>query len=464
MLTFSHSLRCKSLLVPLLVCVTVLSGCATSRDVPMLIADMPSRWMATVMQQAAAPRDDWWRAFGDPALDRLIEDALRTNNDLAVAAIRVYRAQLQAGLADTNLTPNVTLRASSDVSRTLDTNDTSRAASIRGTLGYELDLWGKLAAQRDVARWALEATQAECDAARLSLIGTTASLYWRIGYLNRLIALGDANVADAERTLAIVRSRYAAGALSGLDVAQAEQDLSVQRATQTQWLRQRTESRNALAILFDRPPNTVAGEPTTLPDRALPDIAAGLPAELLSRRPDLRVAESQLRESLANVDVVRTSFYPSFTLTGTAGTTSVSLARVLQNPVGTLGVGLALPFVEWNTMQLQIKVSKTQYEEAVVRFRQNLYRALAEVENGLAAREQFDREANDLQQSLSQAQRAEAIAKARFRARATGVQPWLDQQQRLRDAQRAMALNTLNRLRVRMELFQALGGGAAPSA
>ncbi|MBK1818667.1 efflux transporter outer membrane subunit [Burkholderia orbicola] len=439
----------------------LLAGCAGARHDPLPAVAMPANWAAPVAADAPAATGDWWRSFGDPQLDALIDDALRANNDLAIAAIRVYRAQLQAGLVDTNLTPNVTLGANGAVSHTLDTHQTSRASGVNGSLSYEIDLWGRLAALRDAARWEADATAADLEAARLSLIGTTAALYWQIGYLNRQIALGDANIAYAERTLALVRSRHTAGAVSGLDLAQAEQSLAAQRAAQTQLIQQRTENRHALAILFDRPPQQRATEPAALPDAAPPDVAAGLPASLLGRRPDLRAAEFRLRESLAQVDATRTSFYPTFTLTGSAGTTSTSLERVLTNPVGTLGLGLALPFIQWNTMQLQIRVSKSQYEEAVVGFRQRLYTALAEVENALSARVQLEREAEQRALSLAQAQRAERLAAARFAAGATAVQPWLDQQQVLRSAQSADELTRLNRLNNQMKLYRALGGGTS---
>ncbi|MCG1041951.1 efflux transporter outer membrane subunit [Mycetohabitans sp. B8] len=455
----------------------LLAGCTNARRQPLPAVGLPAHWTAYDASGATAqthpcaafsPAEpcaaasipaDWWRSFGDPVLDRLIADALAVNNDLAAAAIRVYRAQLRANLVATNLTPTVTLGGNGRVSRTLDSHQTLRASSVSGSLNYELDLWGKLDAQRDAARWEADATQADREAARLSLIGTTAALYWQIGYLNQQIALGDANIAYARRTLALVRARHAAGAVSGLDVAQAEQSLSTQRAMQTQWIQQRTEDRHALAILFDRPPQARAAEPAALPDRPLPAVPAGLPADLLARRPDLRAAEFRLRGLLANVDITRTHFYPSLTLTSSVGTSSMSLERALSNPIATLGLGLALPFIQRNTMQLQIKVSQTQYEEAVVNFRQQLYTALGEVENALSARVQLEQESEQRTLSLAQAQRAEALARARFVAGATGVQPWLDQQQRLRDAQSADALNRLHRLNNRMTLYKALGGG-----
>lgn len=434
------------------------AGAATSGVSMASNASNPVDPVDPVDPLAAAIAPEFWRAFGDPVLDRLIAEVLAVNTDLAAAGIRAYRAQLQSGLADTNLTPSVSVNGKGGVSRTLDTQTMARSSSLNATAQYEVDLWGKLAAQRDAARWEYEATQADREAARLSIISQTAQYYWTLGYLNQIIAYSQSNIAYAERVVALARSRYAAGAVSALDVAQAEQSLADQRATLTQQLQQRTENRNALAILFDRAPEQMAAEPSTLPTQALPDVPAGLPAELLGRRPDLRAAEWRLRESLANVDVTRTGFYPTFSLTGSLGTTSSTLERVLSNPIAALGAGLTLPFIQWNTMQLQIKVSQTQYEENVVNFRKSLYTALSEVENALSARDQLTRESEQRVLSLAQAQRAESLLRSRYLAGAIDIQPWLQQQKSLRDSQAAEAQVRLNRLNNRMALYKALGG------
>lgn len=459
----------------------LLAGCAGGvRHDPLPAVPVPAQWAgatpnaATTAVTAAASQaggpaasdvtaPEFWRAFGDPVLDGLIADVLAVNNDLAAAGIRAYRARLQAGLADTNLTPSLAIEGKGGVSRSLDTHAMSRSSALNATASYELDLWGKLAAQRDAARWEFEATEADLQAARLSIISQTAQYYWTIGYLNQIIAYSESNIAYGERVLALVRSRHAAGAVSALDVAQAEQALADQRAALTQQWQQRAETRNALAILFDRPPQQAAAEPSTLPKQALPAVPAGLPAELLGRRPDLRAAELRLRETLANVDVTRTSFYPTFTLTGSLGTASSTLERVLANPIGTLGAGLSLPFIQWNTMQLQIKVSKTQYEEAVVTFRKRLFTALGEVENALSARDQLARESEQRALSLAQAQRAEALLRSRYLAGAIDIQPWLQQQKLLRDSQSAEAQVRLNLLNNRMTLYKALGGADHPA-
>jgi len=226
-------------------------------------------------------------------------------------------------------------------------------------------------------------------------------------------------------------------------------------------VQQRVEARNALAILLNQPPESDVAEPPELSKAPLPSVSAGIPAEILANRPDLHAAELRLRESLVNVDVTRTSFYPTFTLTGSLGTASTTLVNLLRNPIATLGAGLSLPFVQWNTMQLSVRVSQTQYEEAVVNYRQRLYTALAEVENSLSARTQMVAEEEKLRLAVTQAQRAESIARFRFKSGFTDLQQWLYAQSSLRNAERSLILNRLNQLNNMVNLYKALGLGAA---
>lgn len=420
---------------------------------------LPGAWQSRAFTGAdVAEREKWWKKFNDPVLDELIDRALSANNDLAAATIKVARARLQSGLADTNLTPSVSVSGSGSISRDLRNSTETQAYSVTGSLSYELDLWGKLAAARDSAKWEAEATEVDRQNTALSLIGTTAADYWQVAYLNQRITLSENSIAYAEKTLELVEAKYKAGAVSGLDVVQSRQTLVSQRAALTDLIRQRTEARNALAILFDQAPQNSLPERSRLPDGSLPVVEPGLPASLLGRRPDLRAAEFRLREYLANVDQSRASFYPSFTLTGSLGTTSTSLKDVLQNPAATLGAGLVLPFVQWSTMQLTVKISQATYAEAVVNFRQTLYKALCDVENALSALSQYQAASVSLEASLAFARRAEQLAEARYRAGASGVQTWLDAQETRRTAETTLATNRLNRLKSVMTLYQALGG------
>jgi Outer membrane protein len=152
-----------------------------------------------------------------------------------------------------------------------------------------------------------------------------------------------------------------------LDLTQAEQAIQSQQATLSQIEQQRVETRTALAVLMNMPVQQLSiQEPKRLPNIALPSIEAGLPASLLSRRPDLRATELRLRKALANKDANKASYYPSISLTGSLSTgvgTSSSLSDALKNPVATLGAGLSLPFLQWNDMKRDLQVNELEYEK-----------------------------------------------------------------------------------------------------
>ena len=305
----------------------------------------------------------------------------------------------------------------------------------------------------------LWATELDRQSTVLSLAATTASLYWQIGYLNQRISLSLSSIEYARKTLTLVRVQKAAGAATGLEILEAQRSLASQEASHTQLIQQRVEARNALAILVDGPPSKLLiHEPANLERISLPGVDAGMPAQLLGRRPDLRAAEARLRSVLAETDATRASYYPSINLSGSYGGSSEQLSRLLSNPIATLGVELALPFVQWRDMQRNIKISENEYQQAIVTFRQNLYTALSEVENALSARKQYHLQAEQLEASLNAARQAEAIYRLRYQAGATMLQTWIDAQENRRQAEVNLAENRYNQLVNHVTLVKALGG------
>lgn len=420
----------------------------------------PAQWQAPV-PPAAQAGTVWWRNFQDPVLDTLVETALARNNDLAAAALRVQRARLQAGLAQRDLYPSLSGSGSFNRSRMLNGDQRiTRNTNVELSSSWELDLWGRLARTRDAAEWEAQASEADRQAAVLSLIGTTANLYWRTGYLNQRLDSSDASTAYAQRTLELVLEQYAAGAVSQLEVADARQNLASQLAARTELAQQRVEAINGLAILFDGPPDRIVADPLRLPAGDIPGVQAGLPAELLGRRPDLLAAEARLRAALARTDATRASYYPPLTLTGALGSASTSLGHLLANPVASLGAGLALPFLQWQQMTLNLRISRTDYEILVTTFRQTLYQAMADVENALAARQQLAEQHGLLREALQAAQLAEQLYEARYQAGAVSLRAWLDAQERRRQAEVAVDENHFARLRNQVQVYQALGGDA----
>jgi NodT family efflux transporter outer membrane factor (OMF) lipoprotein len=444
----------------------LLSACASSGSYQRPDVNVPEGWQqagdsaqAPARQMAQSTLVPWWQGMQDPVLTRLIQDALARNNDLALAAIQVRRAQLVAGQAASDQLPSFAVQGNSSASRKLDGGGpTTRQHSVSAGVSWEIDLWGRLAALRNAADWEAQATEEDRQAAAMSLVGTVANLYWQIAYLNQRVEASQQSIDYARQTLTLVQAQYKVGAASGLEIAQATQSLATLEASHTQWLQQRVQARNALAILFDAPPSVAAKESLRLPEGALPEVRPGAPASLLTRRPDLRAAELRLRKSLATVDATRGSFFPALTLTGSVGGSSDTLSKVLSDPVGTLGAGLVLPFVQWREMQRSIDISKADYEAAVLGYRQSWYQALSDVENALSARLQYEIQGDRLAVAVQAARDAERLSEARYRAGAVPLKTWLDAQETRRQAEVNLAANRLNRLSALVTLYQAAGG------
>ncbi|HTH77246.1 MAG TPA: TolC family protein [Trinickia sp.] len=450
--------------------VPLLAGCAQSaRQVAPPMPELPTQWRAadtsSVVSEPKSQGDptrsdriQWWQAFGDASLDALIEEALAKNADLADAAILVRRARIEAGLVGARLGPQASMGISADAARDLDTGHAGVRSGVNGTVSYELDLWGKLAARRDEAAWRAHASEADREAAALALIGATAKLYWRIGHLNEVMALGQAAIVDAERIVSIAEARLAAGASSSLDVVEARQQLAQVRADVLLWQQQREAKRNALALLLGTAPESRRAEPIDLSSSVVPKVPPRAPALMLAHRPDVRAAEWRLRAQLARIDFSRASLYPSFTLTGEFGTSSDMLVRAVQNPVASIGAAIALPFLQWNTLQLNTALANVDFERASVDFRRVLYRALADVEDALVVKAQLDSAASIRWQAASDAAMASALVRTRYENGAIDIAPLLDARRGERKAQLDRAANRLARLENRMDLFLALGG------
>ncbi|WP_333490740.1 efflux transporter outer membrane subunit [Burkholderia gladioli] len=423
--------------------------------------ELPAGWRGTYATtgQQVADGGAWWKRFGDPQLDALIERALRTNNDLAAAGIRLYSARLQAGLTNTNLTPNVSVSAGPSYSRNLTRGGaTTRSTSINLQASYELDLWGRLARVRDAAAWEAEASEYDRRATALALINTVASLYWQIANLNATAATTKESIATAQRTLTLIHVQHEAGEVSEFEESQVRSELDSLLGNMTQIQQQLESSRNALAIVFNQPPSHREPELDALPIRPLPALPDVMPAQLLSRRPDLQAAQTRLKETLAQADAQRLAFYPTFSLTGSVVSGDLSIADILRNPIGTIAGSLALPFIQFNTADLTIRSSKATYDLAVVNFRKSLYQALADAETAIASCRESAIEVSARQRSLKAARTAETLAEVRYRAGSTSLTDWLSLQQSRQTTELQLQQAILNQYVNMLTLYVAIGG------
>ncbi|OTG78184.1 RND transporter [Acinetobacter terrae] len=404
--------------------------------------------------------DQWWTLFGDTQLNQLVNQVLASNTDLAVAGINLQQVRLQAGLAQNKQGPRVSSNVSTGHNIDLNSGeDSSRGLSLSGGVSYELDLFGKLARQTEATKWEALATEQDLQSTAQSLVATTANLYWQLGYLNERYAVAQQNLTSTQKTYELVRTQYRAGAVSGLDLTSAEQSVQSQRATLSQIEQQKVETRTALAVLMHQPVQQLnIQEPSRLPRIALPTIAAGLPADLLSRRPDLQASELRLRKALANKDATKAGYYPSINLTGNLGSSSTSLTNLLQNPALTLGASLSLPFLQYNDMKKDLAISELDYEKSIIQYRQTLYQAFADVENALSARTELNKQVALQERNVQLAEKTEHLTEVRYRNGAIALKNLLDAQETTRNARLSLVQTKQSQYNAYVTLMQALGG------
>ena len=408
----------------------------------------------------ALNQDQWWMLFNNAELNLLVEQVLAKNSDLAVAGIALQQARLQTGLAENRQGPRVS--SSMSTGHNLDLNsgdDNSRGLSVSGGVSYEIDLFGKLARQTEATQWEALATEQDLQATAQSLIAATANLYWQLGYLNERYSVAQQNLVSTQKVYELVKTQYRAGAVSGLDLTQSEQSVQSQKASLSQIEQQRVEARTALAVLLHMPVQQFnLQEPKRLPDIRLPTISAGLPAELLARRPDLQAAELRLRKVLANKDATKASYYPSISLTGNLGSSSTSLTHLLQNPALSLGASLSLPFLQYNDMKKDLAISDLDYEKAIIQYRQTLYQAFADVENALSNRTELSKQVALQERNVQLAEKTERLTDVRYRHGAIALKNLLDAQETTRNARLSLVQTKQSQYNAYVTLLQTLGG------
>lgn len=436
----------------------VLAGCTASSPYVGPALSTPETWPGTPSSAAPGVNDRWWTRWGDPQLDSLVQTALSENIDLRVAALKLREARLRVESAARALEPNASAQLGTTKTRDLKTGVASPQSLWSVSLGYEVDMWNRLGSQRTAQDFEAQAVEHDQASLRLSLVATLLKTYWQVAYTNQLLANAERSIAGARRVVELLKTQRRYGAVSDLEEAEAQVTLANVEARHIALEQSLAEARNALALLVDSPLGTVLDLPDGLPTSVPPAVNAGLPAELLSRRPDLRAAELRLRRGHADKEALNASYYPSFLLTGGLGQSSASLREAIRNPVMTLGASLVLAATRRGEHRLAVETATLQQEQAELQFRQTLSRALREVDTALTARRHWAQQSALVKRAWDAAREVERVYAVRYRAGAVPLRTWLDAQESLRVAENAWAENQLNLNVSQVGVVQALGG------
>ncbi|WP_217480838.1 TolC family protein [Enterobacter chuandaensis] len=419
----------------------------------------PVSWQYRDESATQIPFD--WRDFHDPELERWLQQVMANNTDLAIAVLRVYRSRLEVERVGISSTPDVNALLNASAHRSLSESDIwSKASNTSLNTRYEVDLWGKLARQRDVAKWASQASEQDLQAARLILLVDAATHYWHIAFLNQQINVSQRSITYANEMLRLANARFRAGSASELDAVNAKQNLQTQERRLLALQYEYQQVLNEQTVLLGPSSKRVTITPPPLSETAMPQINTGIPGNILKWRPDLRAKELRLRSSLSEVDGKRLQYYPAFSLTGALGSSSSMLLEFLRNPVGSLSTGLTLPFLQWRQLAVDTKISRNDYEQQVLEFKQGIYKAMSDINNALSSRMELIAQEKLLQASLMLARKSERLNEVRYRQGAIAITDWLNAQEQRRQAELAVDENRFAQYRNLAKIYLELGGSS----
>lgn len=442
-----------------LLALLALAGCSSAPEAPQALPAAPIAWNHAV-SAAAAPDAQWWRAFASAELDALVEQGLADNFDLAAAVARLRQAEASARAAGAPLLPRLdgNLGASREGRPGGDADVAGNLYSGGLAASYEVDLWGRLSADRQAAEAELAASRFDRDALRLTLSASLGETWLRQVALAERLRLAELNLANAERVLATVQARQVAGSATLLELAQQRGLVAEQRRSREELRQQADDVRSALAVLLGQ---AVPAEPSSVELTALvvPSVSAGLPSELLLRRPDLARAEAQLSAADADLRAARAAMLPRLNLSAGASASAGSLNRVFADPVYSLAAALTAPIFEGGALAAERDRAAARREELLADYRQSIVAAFADVQMALNAGAGVEAQWQAQQEVQAQAERALQLAERRYRAGAEDLLNLLDAQRTLYAAEDQSAQLRLARLQASVALARALGGG-----
>jgi multidrug efflux system outer membrane protein len=416
-------------------------------------------------------RGSWWEIFGDDQLNRLETDTSQSNFAVAAAVARLAQARASADVARADFWPSLDLagnatrtrpsehRASADGVRSRVThmfNDISTSLS----LGWELDLWGRIRRSNQAAIAQLRSSADDLASLQLLTEAETASDYFTLRALDSDLGLLRSNLVAQTRALDLVRNRQRGGLATDLDVAQAETRVRQTEAQIPASELSREKLEHALSTLTGKPVSDLS-IPTTLLTTEPPVVAAGIPSELLERRPDVASAEQRMIAANAGIGVAKAAFFPTFRFGGLAGFDSAdaSLAYNWHSRFWAIGPTLTMPIFESTRLTGRLRAARAANDEALASYRETVLRAIQDVEDNLAAQRLLAIQQKAEESVTASANRALAISLNRYQ---TGLTTYLDVVTALTtvlDAERNVAQLRGQRHLTTIALIKALGGG-----
>jgi outer membrane protein, multidrug efflux system len=462
----------------LLLSASMLSGCAVGPNYHRPAVQTPPAFHGPDQSQQLQPQSasfadlPWWQVFHDSQLQELIRTALKQNYDLQLAVERVIAARAQVGIVRSNEFPMVSLDPTFSGGKT-DQNIKSNIFSLAGDVVFQVDLFGRYRRATEAARAQLLGTEDAQQTVVLTLVSDVASDYFLLRDLDLQLQITQDTVRTQEDSVKLTQLRLQHGIATTLDVLQARQVLDTANAQIPDLERQIGQTEDAINILLGKyPDNVPRGQPLgietpdgwTWNESLPPQIPAGLPSELLERRPDIREAEQNLVAANANIGVAKAMFFPQISLLGSGGAAfghSQFPGSHVPAPlgVGTYAAAASQPVFEGGALRNNLRYAKSEERQALIGYQQTIQRAFGDVSDSLigydkyhSVRERQERSVKDLQESVN-------VSLMRYKGGTATYLSVLDSQRSLFAAELTLAQARNNEYQSLVQLYKALGGG-----
>ena len=431
---------------------------------------VPQEYRAPAPEQAAQAsslgNEQWWQVYQDPVLTQLIHTAIAQNYDVRIAAARVLEAQAQVGITRANQLPSANVGADIFSQQNAKVTNLFPAYQVNGgelnlSVIWNLDFWGKYRRQTEAARAQLLATEWGRRAVISSLVANVATAYFQLRALDSELEISKRTLASREESLKLTQFLEDHGSASGLDVSQADQLVYTASETIPDLERQIQQQENVLSVLLGENPQSIP-RGRALTEQPVPqNVPAGLPSELLERRPDVRQAEENVVAANAQIGVAKAAFFPNLSLTGLGGLESNALHQFISQPSQTWSgaFNVSQPVFQGGALRSQLRLARASWQETVFSYQQTVQNALEQVSNSVVA-SQKDREFREQQELLTQAaQQTDQLSEVLYKNGGSSYLQVLTSETNYFSAELNLVQAQLNERLALVQLYQALGGG-----
>jgi multidrug efflux system outer membrane protein len=454
----------------------LIGGCTVGPKYQRAVAPVPAKWDVTEPWRESAPKDDvakgqWWSVFHDDDLSGFETQALDANQTIKVSAARLEQARASAAVQISTQFPNLGVAPLAERQRLSGNRPPGSAVPVTSavsqnnftlpfTAGYEVDLFGRRRRSIEAAQASYQASAADLENVRLVITAELAGDYFTLRQLDTEIAILTRTVEALQKALQLVDSRHKGGVASGLDVAEQETLLNTTRTQSILLRQQRKQFEDAIAVLVGKPAPDFHIAPKELHDEP-PPLDAGLPSDLLERRPDIAEAERQMAVANAQIGIARAAYYPSLNLFGTGGWQAADIAKLVnvQSTFWAVGANVAETIFSGGSRRAQVQFAKSGYDASVAQYRDSVLNAFREVQDdvtGLAVLEQANQ---SQQQAVDAARRTLDISTDRYTGGLVNYLDVVTAQQNLLNNEQELAVIRGQRLVTSVLLIKALGGG-----